>query len=57
VLVLYGDRDAVMAMGGGLLIGALPNVTQVVLEQVGHEPFLEAPDRAFPPVREFLATT
>jgi len=55
-LVLFGDRDAVMAVGGEMLAAQLPNVTQVVLSQVGHEPFVEAPARAFPPVRDFLAT-
>lgn len=55
-LVLYGDRDAVMVVGGGLLAENLPMVTRVVLAQVGHEPFVEAPELAFPPVRDFLST-
>ncbi|MGH9917919.1 MAG: alpha/beta fold hydrolase [Nitrososphaerales archaeon] len=56
VLLLYGDRDAVMAVGGRLLYANLKRASRVVLPQVGHEPFLEAPDKAFPQVREFLAT-
>jgi proline iminopeptidase len=53
-LVLYGDRDAVMAAGGQLLQAHLPRATRVVLPRVGHEPFIEAPDRAFPTVRGFV---
>lgn len=55
VLVLYGDRDAVMAGGGALLREGLPRSSCVVLPHVGHEPFLEAPELAFPPVEQFLA--
>ncbi|HET6963940.1 MAG TPA: alpha/beta hydrolase [Acidimicrobiales bacterium] len=54
VLVLYGERDAVMVAGGELFRSHLPRARQVVLPKVGHEPFLEAPDGAFPPIREFL---
>jgi proline iminopeptidase len=56
VLVLYGQRDAIMVAGGQILSNGLSNARIVCLPQVGHEPFIEDPDAAFPPVREFLAT-
>jgi proline iminopeptidase len=55
-LVLYGQRDAVMVAGGRMLMQGLTNARFVSLPDVGHEPFLEDPHEAFPPVREFLAT-
>lgn len=55
VLVMYGERDAAMVAGGHLLMAGLPRARCVVLPHVGHEPFLEAPELAFPPVREFLS--
>lgn len=55
VLVLYGERDAVMVAGGHLLVAGLPRARCVVLPRVGHEPFVEAPELAFPPVRQFLS--
>jgi len=56
VLVLYGQRDAVMVAGGQMLLHGLANARRVCLPDVGHEPFVEDPDDAFPAVREFLAT-
>lgn len=53
-LVLYGNRDAVMAAGGRLLGSGVSKASVVVLPRVGHEPFLEDPDAAFPAVRSFL---
>jgi proline iminopeptidase len=55
-LVLYGQRDAVMVAGGQMLMQGLTNARRVCLPDVGHEPFIEDPNAAFPPVREFLAT-
>jgi pimeloyl-ACP methyl ester carboxylesterase len=55
-LVLYGRRDAVMVAGGQMLIQGLSNARGICLPHVGHEPFIEDPDAAFPPVLEFLAT-
>ena len=55
-LVLYGQRDAVMGAGGQMLMQGLPNAKRVCLPRIGHEPFIENPNEAFPPVREFLAT-
>ena len=55
VLVLYGSRDAVMVAGGGMLARALPDVEVTVLPEIGHEPFVEAPDQTFAALRPFLA--
>ncbi len=55
-LVLYGERDALMVAGGQMLMEGLSNARRVRLPRVGHEPFIEDPGAAFPPVREFLAT-
>ncbi len=55
VLVLYGQRDAIMVAGGQMLMHGLTNARSVCLPQVGHEPFIEDPNAAFPPVREFLS--
>ena len=55
-LVLFGQRDAVMVAGGQMLMQGLADARRVCLPDVGHEPFIEDPDAAFPPVLEFLAT-
>jgi hypothetical protein len=34
----------------------LPDARRVCLPRIGHEPFIENPNEAFPPVREFLTT-
>ncbi len=55
-LVLYGERDAMMVAGAQMLMQGLSTARQVRLPEIGHEPFIEDPDAAFPPVLEFLAT-
>ena len=55
VLVLLGSRDAVMVAGGQMLTSGLPNATVRVLSDVGHEPFIEAPDETIALLQEFLA--
>ena len=55
-LVLYGQRDAVMVAGAKMLMRGLTDAKCVCLPHVGHEPFIEDPNEAFPPVREFLLT-
>ncbi|HET9513659.1 MAG TPA: alpha/beta hydrolase, partial [Gemmatimonadales bacterium] len=44
--VLSGERD---------WVAALPNARSLVLEGVGHFPYLEAPDRFYPAIDTFLA--
>ena len=56
VLVLYGSRDAVMVAGGRMLEAGLPHAQIHVLPDVGHEPFVEAPDEAFAALRDFART-
>ena len=56
VCVLYGQRDAIMVAGGQMLMQRLVDARRVCLPDVGHEPFVEDPNAAFPPVRQFLAT-
>ena len=53
-LVLYGTRDSVMVAGGELLTAGLPNCHAHVLADVGHEPFIEAPEETFAALRTFL---
>ena len=54
VLVLYGDLDAVMVAGGRMLADRLPRAEVQVLPDVGHEPFIEAPEETFPMLCDFL---
>ena len=53
-LVLYGSRDAVMVAGGKMHAQHLPDPEVVVLPEIGHEPFIEAPDETFACLRSFL---
>jgi pimeloyl-ACP methyl ester carboxylesterase len=55
VFVLYGSRDAVMVAGGQMLTAALPQSEVRVLTGVGHEPFIEEPERTFAALRSFLS--
>jgi pimeloyl-ACP methyl ester carboxylesterase len=54
-LVLYGSRDAAMVAGGRLHTRNLPNAEVHVLPDVGHEPFIEAPEETFAILRRFLS--
>jgi pimeloyl-ACP methyl ester carboxylesterase len=53
-LVLYGSRDAVMVAGGQMLAAGLPDVTVQVLSDIGHAPFIEAPDETMALLQGFL---
>jgi len=55
VLVLYGSRDAVSVVGGRMLMDGLQRAEQVVLDDVGHEAFIEDPDATFTALTTFLA--
>jgi proline iminopeptidase len=57
VLVLYGSRDAVSVVGGRMLMDGLQRVEQVVLDDVGHEPFIEEPRPTFAALTTFRAGT
>jgi pimeloyl-ACP methyl ester carboxylesterase len=54
VLVLYGSRDAMAAVGAGTFESGLPQVEVVRLQDVGHEVFVEERGRAFDEIRSFL---
>jgi proline iminopeptidase len=54
VLVLYGDRDAMAVWGAGVFREQLPDVRISVLDNIGHDPFFEAPNPSCDAVRAFL---
>ena len=54
VFVLNGTRDAVMVVGGDLLVAGIAHAERRVLEDIGHEVFVEAPNEAFAALRGFL---
>ena len=47
-------RDAVMVAGGDLLVSGVVHAQRTVLDDVGHEVFIEAPTEAFDALRAFL---
>jgi proline iminopeptidase len=53
-LILEGAEDNRPRWAVDSLAAALPHVTRVTLPGVGHLPWLEAPDAALPPLRDFL---
>ncbi len=55
-LIVCGQRDAMMTAGCRLLKAGLPMATTFVVPHVGHDPFLEDPERVFPAIRKFIAT-
>jgi pimeloyl-ACP methyl ester carboxylesterase len=54
VLVVAGEADILPYEACREWLAALPNVRAVVMPGVGHLPSIEAPDRFFPLLREFL---
>ena len=56
VLVLYGDRDAMAVWGASLFRSHIPAARIVVLDDIGHDPFFEAPGASCDAVRSFLAS-
>lgn len=54
-LILEGAEDVRPRWAVDDLAAALPDVTRVTLPDVGHNPWLEAPDQTFPVLRGFLA--
>jgi pimeloyl-ACP methyl ester carboxylesterase len=58
VLLVWGDRDRMVTHRGARLVTeALPETTYELLEDIGHCPQLEAPDRVAELLLEFLAAT
>ena len=54
VLVLCGDRDAAAVWAAGVYRAHLPDVDVVMLPDIGHEPFFEAPAASADALRSFL---
>ena len=54
-LIVHGSTDAIPAESSREWASALPNARLVLLEGIGHFPYLEAPERFFPTVTKFLA--
>jgi pimeloyl-ACP methyl ester carboxylesterase len=52
-LVLWGERDMTPVEGGRVATARMPGARFVVIEGVGHFPFLEAPERCASLIREF----
>lgn len=53
-LVVHGTDDPIPMRGAEEWAATLPDARLLVLEGVGHFPYLEAPDAFFPAVREFV---
>jgi len=54
-LIIHGEEDVVMVEGSDLWRQILPDCRLVRLENVGHMPWLESPERFFPALEQFLA--
>jgi pimeloyl-ACP methyl ester carboxylesterase len=55
VLLLSGDRDPIMPVGGVAALAArLADARTVILEDCGHMPMIEWPDRFHQELRGFL---
>lgn len=55
ILVVHGTADPIPAVAAREWAATLPNARLLLLDGVGHFPYLEAPDQFFPAVREFGA--
>jgi proline iminopeptidase len=53
-LIVHGSSDVFSLSSAQAWVTALPDARLLVLEGVGHFPYLEAPDRFFPAVDAFL---
>ncbi len=54
-LVIHGTADPIPLDAAREWAATLPNARILLMDGVGHFPYLEAPDRFFPAVREFAA--
>jgi len=55
VLVLHGSQDPIPVSAAKEWAAAFPNARLLLLEGVGHFPYVEAPGAFFPAVDVFLA--
>ncbi|MGI9076143.1 MAG: alpha/beta fold hydrolase [Gemmatimonadaceae bacterium] len=53
-IVIHGEEDVVPVESARALVSVLPSASLTVIPEAGHLPFLEAPDRFFEVVEEFL---
>jgi proline iminopeptidase len=53
-LIVHGTRDPLLVEGAREWAATLPNSRLLLLEGIGHFPYLEAPELFFGPVDEFL---
>jgi len=53
-IVIHGEEDVVPVESARSLVSVLPRASLTVIPKAGHLPFLEAPDRFFEVVEEFL---
>lgn len=53
-LVIHGTSDPIPIAGAREWANTLPNARLLLLDDIGHFPYLEAPDQFFPAVREFV---
>jgi len=54
-LIMHGSADVIPTDSSREWATALPNSRLVMLDGIGHFPYLESPERFFPTVRTFLA--
>jgi proline iminopeptidase len=54
-LVIQGTADPLLLESGREWAAAMPNSRLLVLDRIGHFPYVEAPERFFPPVDTFLS--
>lgn len=54
-LIVHGTADVIPADSSREWAAALPNARLVLLDGIGHFPYLESPEQFFPAVRAFLA--
>jgi proline iminopeptidase len=53
-LIIHGSEDPLLVEFAREWAATLPNSRILVLEGIGHFPYVEAPDRFFPAVDRFL---
>ncbi len=54
VLIVHGDRDPIPLAMVEEMVAVLPNARLVVLNEVGHFPFIESPGELFGAIQRFL---
>ena len=54
VLIVHGDRDPIPLAMVEEMVARMPNAQLVVLNEVGHFPFIESPEELFGAIQRFL---